>query len=198
MKFKLRDHVNVVPFWGTMILIFACVGFAIFCANGLAQEEQTPAHKGWYDFRNKEFIDRLEQMPRWHYNLAISVDELAEFTATQEKEQERERVPVKMPPPYPPTKAEEPAPVKTWRIPDYMRENLQRDLDDFNKRFEAKVQAYKKELKTRFTEFKDMPDDAILYLEGGFFISRSDFLKLQEELRDKLKQEVKGDDKTTN
>ncbi len=88
--------------------------------------------------------------------------------------------------------------VKTWKVPDYMRENLQRDLDDFNKRFEAKVQAYKKELKTRFTEFKDMPDDAILYLEGGFFISRSDFLKLQEQLRDKLKKEVKGDDKTTN
>jgi len=91
-----------------------------------------------------------------------------------------------------------PVPVKTWKVPDYMRENLQRDLDDFNKRFEEKVQAYKKELKTRFEEFKDMPDDAILYLEGGFFISRSDFLKLQEELRDKLKKEVKGDDKTTN
>lgn len=93
---------------------------------------------------------------------------------------------------------EEPAPVKTWKLPDYMRENLQRELDDFNKRFEAKVQAYKKELKTRFAEFKDMPDDAILYLEGGIFITRSDFQKLQNQLRDKLKQEVKGDDKTTN
>ncbi len=98
----------------------------------------------------------------------------------------------------PPAKAEEPKLAKTWKVPDYMRENLQRDLDDFNKRFEAKVQAYKKELKTRFKEFEDMPDDAILYLEGGFFITRSDFLKLQEQLRDKLKKEVKGDDKTTN
>lgn len=100
--------------------------------------------------------------------------------------------------PKPPAKAEEVAPVKTWKLPTYMQENLQRELDDFNKRFDTKVQAYKKELKTRFAEFKDMPDDAILYLEGGFFITRSDFVKLQDQLRDKLKKEVKGDDKTTN
>lgn len=100
--------------------------------------------------------------------------------------------------PDPPAEAQEPAPPKTWKVPDYMRENLQRDIEDFNKRFEAKVQAYKKELKTRFSEFKDMPEDVILYLEGGFFITRSDYLKLQEQLRDRLKQEVKGDDKTIN
>lgn len=140
MKFKLRDHVNVMPFCGFMILIFLCGAFAIFCANGLAQEKQDP----------------------------------------------------------PVAKAEEAVPIKTWKLPDYMRENLQRELDDFNKRFETKVQAYKKELKTRFTEFKDMPDDTILYLEGGIFITRSDFKKLQDQLRDKLKKEVKGDDKTTN
>ena len=97
-----------------------------------------------------------------------------------------------------PAKTEEAAPIKTWKLPGYMQENLQRELDDFNKRFDGKVQAYKKELKTRFAEFKDMPDSAILYLEGGFFITRSDFKKLQDQLRDKLKQEVKGDDKTTN
>ena len=139
MKLKLRDHVNVGPFWGTMILFLSVIAFAIFAGNNLNGQEKDP-----------------------------------------------------------PATAEEPKLAKTWKVPDYMRENLQRDLDDFNKRFEAKVQAYKKELKTRFTEFKDMPDDAILYLEGGFFISRSDFLKIQEELRDKLKKEVKGDDKTTN
>jgi len=94
-----------------------------------------------------------------------------------------------------PTKAEE---IKTWKIPEYMRENLQRELDDFNKRFEEKVQTYKKELKTRFKEFEDMPDDVILYLEGGIFITRSDFKKLQNQLREKLKKEVKEDDKTTN
>jgi len=103
--------------------------------------------------------------------------------------------------PVPPAKPERPQ-YKVWKLPEYMRENLQRELDDFNKRFEAKVQAYKKELKTRFKEFADMPDDAILYLEGGIFITRSDYLKMQEQLRDKLnekaKKEVKENDKTLN
>ena len=57
-------------------------------------------------------------------------------------------------------------------------------LDDFNKRFEEKVQSYRKELQTRFVEFKDMPDDAVLYLEGGIFIERSDYLRLQGYMRD--------------
>ena len=100
--------------------------------------------------------------------------------------------------PDPPAKAEEAAPIKTWKLPEYMRENLQRELDDFNKRFEEKVQAYKKELKIRFKEFEDMPDDVILYLEESIFITRSDFEKLQNQLREKLKEEVKGDGKTTN
>lgn len=94
--------------------------------------------------------------------------------------------------------AEEPKLVKTWKLPVYMQENLERMLEDFNKRFNEKVEAYKKELKTRFVEFKDMPDDTVLYLEGGIFITRSDFSKLEEQLRDKLRKEVKGDDKTTN
>lgn len=174
---------------GFIIALIFCFlgGLFVLCGYLGSQEEQIPAHKSWYDFRNKEFIDRLEQMPGWHYNLAISVDELAEYTATQEQGK-----------PAAPAKAEEAAPVKTWKVPEYMRENLQRDLDDFNKRFEEKVQAYKKELKTRFKEFKDMPNDVIFYLEGGIFITRSDFKKLQDQLRDKLKKEVKGDDKTTN
>ena len=73
---------------------------------------------------------------------------------------------------------------QTWKLPIYMQENLQWMLNDFNKRFDEKVQAYKKELKTRFTEFKDMPDDAVLYLEGGIFIERSDYLRLQRYIRD--------------
>jgi hypothetical protein len=95
-------------------------------------------------------------------------------------------------------KATEVSQIKTWKLPEYMRENLQHELDDFNKRFNEKVEAYKKELKTRFVEFKDMPDDTVLYLEGGIFITRSDFSKLQEQLRDKPMKEVKGDDKTIN
>jgi len=102
--------------------------------------------------------------------------------------------------PKPPADAEK---VKTWKLPEYMQENLQWMLDDFNKKFDEKVEAYKKELKTRFEEFKDMPEDVVLNLEGGIFIERSDFLKLQEQLRRKMleeqiKKEVKENDKTIN
>lgn len=82
----------------------------------------------------------------------------------------------------PPQKKE--ANYQTWKLPIYMQENLQWMLNDFNKRFDEKVQGYKKELKTRFAEFKDMPDDAVLYLEGGIFIERSDYLRLQRYIRD--------------
>ena len=73
---------------------------------------------------------------------------------------------------------------QTWKLPIYMQENLQWMLNDFNKRFDEKVQGYKKELRTRFVEFKDMPDDAVLYLEGGIFIERSDYLRLQRYMKD--------------
>ncbi len=93
--------------------------------------------------------------------------------------------------------------VKTWKLPEYMQENLQWMLNDFNKKFDEKVEAYKKELKTRFEEFKDMPEDVVLNLEGGIFIKRSDYLKLQEQLRRKIlekqfKKEVKENDKEIN
>ncbi len=102
--------------------------------------------------------------------------------------------------PKPPADAEK---VMTWKLPKYMQENLQWMLNDFNKKFDEKVEAYKKELKTRFEEFKDMPEDVVLNLEGGIFIERSDFLKLQEQLRRKMleeqiKKEVKENDKTIN
>lgn len=82
-----------------------------------------------------------------------------------------------------PTKKKE-ANYQTWKLPIYMQENLQWMLNDFNKRFDEKVQGYKKELRIRFAEFKDMPDDAVLYLEGGIFIERSDYLRLQRYMRD--------------
>lgn len=104
--------------------------------------------------------------------------------------------------PIPPAEEQTPQ-IKTWKLPDYMQENLQWMLNDFNKKFDKKVEAYKKELKTRFEEFKDMPEDVVLNLEGGIFIERSDYLKLQEQLRQKMleeqiKKEVKKNDKTIN
>jgi len=98
----------------------------------------------------------------------------------------------------PPQKKE--ANYQTWKLPIYMQENLQWMLNDFNKRFDEKVQAFKKELRERFDEFKDMPDDAVLYLEGGMFIERSDYLRLQRYMRDienlaNRQKEVKKDGK---
>ena len=121
----------------------------------------------------------------------ILVGMLAISLNGQEKEQ-----------PTPSTEEQAPQ-IKTWKLPDYMQENLQWMLDDFNKKFNKKVEAYKKELKTRFEEFKDMPKDVVLNLEGGIFIERSDFLKLQEQLRRKMleeqiKKEVKKNEKQTN
>lgn len=129
-------------------------------------------------------------VPLWGFIILVALA-IASFMFVANSQAQEQKQPAQQ------GKKVDPPQIKTWKVPDYMRENLQRELDDFNKRFEAKVQAYKKELKARFKEFSDMPDDAILYLEGGFFITRSDFLKLQEQLRDKLKKEVKGDDKTT-
>ena len=104
--------------------------------------------------------------------------------------------------PIPPAEEQTPQ-IKTWKLPEYMQENLQWMLDDFNKKFDEKVETYKKELKTRFEEFKDMPEDVVLNLEGGIFIKRSDYLKLQEQLRRKIleeqvKKEVKKNEKQTN
>lgn len=104
--------------------------------------------------------------------------------------------------PIPPVEEQAPQ-IKTWKLPEYMQENLQWMLNDFNKKFDEKVQVYKKELKTRFEEFKDMPEDVVLNLEGGIFIERSDYLKLQEQLRRKMleeqiKKEVKKNEKQTN
>lgn len=83
---------------------------------------------------------------------------------------------------------QEPEKIQTWKLPVYMQENLQWMLNDFNRRFEEKVTGYKKELRTRFTEFKDMPEDVVLYLEGGVFMRRADFLKLQKQQQQQIKK----------
>lgn len=70
--------------------------------------------------------------------------------------------------------------IKTWRMPGYMVENLRNMLEKFNREFEAKVKSYRGELRKRFKEFKDMPDDVIFDLESGVLIGRDDFLALQK------------------
>lgn len=83
--------------------------------------------------------------------------------------------------------------IRTWKIPFYMVENLLYMVDEFNRKFQEKVDLYKRELRARFPEFKDMPDDVILDLKSGMFISRQDYLKLHvDEIKEGWKKNEKN------
>ena len=71
--------------------------------------------------------------------------------------------------------------VKTWKMPPYMIENLRYMRDAFNRAFDAQLEGFKKELKTRYSEFADMPSDAIFDFESGVFIGRNDYIRLLQE-----------------
>ena len=78
-------------------------------------------------------------------------------------------------------------PVKTWKIPDHMTENLNYMINDFNRRFETRVQQFKAELRENFRGYEEMPDDAVLDLKNGIFIDRADYIRLAQEARAKQK-----------
>ena len=71
--------------------------------------------------------------------------------------------------------------IKTWKIPDYMIENLNYMVNDFNQRFEAKVAQFKNDLQANFKGYEDLLEDAILDLKNGVFIDRTDYIRLQQE-----------------
>lgn len=73
--------------------------------------------------------------------------------------------------------------IKVWKIPDHIVENLKYMLEDFNRRWEKKIDGFKIELKIYYPQFKDMPDDVILDLSQGVFIRRDDLIRLQEKKR---------------
>lgn len=78
--------------------------------------------------------------------------------------------------------------VKTWKVPSYMIENLNYMAKDFNRNWELKIEFFKKELRSRFIEFKHMPDDVVLVLDSGIFIKHADYLKLIEAQKKKEKE----------
>ena len=84
-------------------------------------------------------------------------------------------------------------PVKTWKIPNYMVENLNYMINDFNQRFEARVGSFKTELRANFKGYESLPDDAVLDLKGGLFIDRADYMRLLQEAQAKQKaqEEIK-------
>jgi intein/homing endonuclease len=57
-----------------------------------------------------------------------------------------------------------------------MLENLKFMQAEFNRAFEERLNLYKSELRSRFKEFKDMPEDVVLVdLERGIFMERDEY-----------------------
>ena len=85
-------------------------------------------------------------------------------------------------------------PVKTWVLPSYMLENLKFMQDEFTRKFEAKLNSYKSELISRFKEYKDMPEDALLVdLERGIFMERDEYARLLKEQQLKQQQALQAE-----
>ena len=83
-------------------------------------------------------------------------------------------------------------PVKAiWKMPSYMVENLQFMLDEFNRKWNDKLEFFKKELLEKFPEFKDMPSDVLFDLQSGVFITRAEAVRLAEEAAKKASEPVK-------
>ena len=80
---------------------------------------------------------------------------------------------------------------KTWQIPSYMALALQAMVNDFNREYNAKLEEMKRDLQANFPGFEDMPTSPndILYVpqkdaqgnDTGTFITREDYLKLQQQ-----------------
>ena len=80
---------------------------------------------------------------------------------------------------------------KTWQVPSYMAIALQAMVDNFNRKYNAELERMKRDLVTNFPGFENMPTNPqdILYFpdkdaEGndiGIFITREDYLKLQQQ-----------------
>ena len=89
--------------------------------------------------------------------------------------------------------------VKTWRLPEKLHKKLVKMVDDFNKEYNTRLEIYKQVLKSSSTEFADMPEDAIFDLKSGVFLSKNDYMMLQERalklqeqvIKDKASGEIK-------
>jgi len=79
--------------------------------------------------------------------------------------------------------------IKTWKIPDYVRIELNKMVEEFNKRFTERLEIYKEVLRAVSPDHRDMPEDVVMDLKTGVFILRKDFEKLQvvEEVKDEKK-----------
>lgn len=88
-------------------------------------------------------------------------------------------------------KPAEPQQIKTWRMPADLHQGLVKMVDDFNKEYNARLEIYKQVLKSSSAEFADMPEDAIFDLKSGVFLSKNDYMMLQERVVKIQEQAVK-------
>lgn len=81
--------------------------------------------------------------------------------------------------------------VKTWQLPVDLHQGLVKMVEDFNKEYNARIEIYKQVLKSSSAEFTDMPEDAIFDLKSGVFLSKNDFMMLQERAAKLQEQAIK-------
>ena len=79
--------------------------------------------------------------------------------------------------------------VKTWRLPADLHQSLVKMVEDFNKEYNTRLEIYKQVLRSSSGEFADMPEDAVFDLQSGVFLSKNDFMMLQERAK-KLQEQV--------
>jgi len=79
--------------------------------------------------------------------------------------------------------------VKTWRMPADLHQGLVKMVDDFNRDYNSRIEIYKEVLRKSSDEFADMPEDAVFDLQSGVFLSKNDYMILQERAK-KLQEKV--------
>lgn len=81
--------------------------------------------------------------------------------------------------------------VKTWRLPADLHQGLVKMVEDFNKEYNSRIEIYKQVLRSSSAEFTDMPEDAVFDLQSGVFLSKNDFMVLQERAKKLQEQAIK-------
>ena len=85
---------------------------------------------------------------------------------------------------------------KTWPLPKYQREHLQRLVDDFNKLWEQVLTEIKTELKENYRGYENMPiRDVVLDMQNGYFITRGDYETQQKKAAEAAAAPIKKDEK---
>ena len=145
--------------------IMLVIGFFVVATMLCAQETEQPA----------ELILSQEE---------FEYGEFLKYGPQYDQETGKTEVPTSQP-------TQEQLKVKTWRLPADLHQALVKMVDDFNKEYNTRLEIYKQVLKSSAAEFADMPEDAVFDLQSGVFLSKNDFMMLQERARKLQEQPIK-------